>query len=128
MPAVPSFLSNWYSTYDADSFFAYQVGWRRRAAPRRARPLTGAHTRTRQTVKLVSIRDRWLGLMHYAFQLAIFIYIIIFVIIVGKGYMAFDDPVGALKYTVRQVGRLPLFSSSPRQPSNETTTRSAPID
>jgi hypothetical protein len=54
------------------------------------------------TVKLVTMRDRYLGILHHAFQIAIFIYIIVFVIIVQKGYMAYDQPSGSVQYTTRR--------------------------
>jgi hypothetical protein len=48
------------------------------------------------------MRDRYLGILHHAFQTAIFIYIIVFVIIIQKGYMAYDQPSGSVQYTARR--------------------------
>jgi len=47
-----------------------------------------------KTVKIVDIRDKRLGLLHYVCMLGIFIYIIIYTIIVAKGYLSIEIPVG----------------------------------
>lgn len=44
----------WLSQQDPDDWFAYS------------------------TIKLVSVRDRYLGILHYAFQIMIFVYIIVY--------------------------------------------------
>jgi hypothetical protein len=69
---------NWLGAQDADDWLAYS------------------------TIKVVQIRDRYLGALHYSFQIAIFIYIIVFVIVVQKGYMLFDSPSGSVQFTVRR--------------------------
>jgi hypothetical protein len=71
-------LKSWFATQDLDNWLSYS------------------------TVKLVTMRDRYLGILHHAFQTAIFIYIIVFVIIIQKGYMAYDQPSGSVQYTARR--------------------------
>jgi len=97
-------LKNWFDQQDADELLAYS------------------------TLKLVRIRDRWLGLLHYTFQLAIFIYVVIFVIIINKGYMKFDNPTGSIQYTVRrctpdcpvvEISKIPYCNEAQVEGSNE---------
>eukprot|EP00741_Cyanophora_paradoxa_P005524 tig00000900_g5356.t1 len=47
--------------------------------------------------KLVTMRDRRLGLLHTAFMIAIFVYIVVFVIIIEKGYLARETPVAVVR-------------------------------
>eukprot|EP01110_Echinostelium_bisporum_P009751 TRINITY_DN34006_c0_g1_i1.p1 TRINITY_DN34006_c0_g1~~TRINITY_DN34006_c0_g1_i1.p1 ORF type:complete len:371 (-),score=117.97 TRINITY_DN34006_c0_g1_i1:14-1126(-) len=53
------------------------------------------------TLKIVTIRDRRLGFLHYAFQIAIFAYIIIYTIIVQQRYLKTETPIGSIRATVR---------------------------
>ena len=57
-----------------------------------------------QTPKIVMIRDRTLGLLHYSFLAAILFYIIGFVMIMEKGYLEGDYPVAATRSTLREPG------------------------
>ena len=56
------------------------------------------------TVKVVQIRSWKLGLIHYSIMLGILIYVILFSIILEKGYQATDFPVGATMIKVKGVG------------------------
>ncbi|KAF2071100.1 hypothetical protein CYY_007586 [Polysphondylium violaceum] len=49
------------------------------------------------TVKVVRIRDRRLGILHITFMASIVIYIVIYSIILNKGYLNLETPVGSIR-------------------------------
>eukprot|EP00002_Diphylleia_rotans_P032298 TRINITY_DN6771_c0_g2_i1.p1 TRINITY_DN6771_c0_g2~~TRINITY_DN6771_c0_g2_i1.p1 ORF type:complete len:413 (-),score=101.93 TRINITY_DN6771_c0_g2_i1:169-1407(-) len=55
-----------------------------------------------RTPKVVIMRDRYLGMLHYSFMGGIFGYIVIYVIIVSKGYLEEDFPITASRLTLRE--------------------------
>lgn len=52
------------------------------------------------TLKMVTIRDRYLGLLHYLLQLAILIYIVVFVIFIQKQFLDKEPTIGLVKLGV----------------------------
>jgi len=54
------------------------------------------------TIKLVTIRDRRLGILHYLFMLAIFVYIIVYTIIIQQRYLKTEVPFGSIRATLRE--------------------------
>eukprot|EP00300_Choanocystis_sp_HF-7_P023946 c25338_g1_i1.p1 GENE.c25338_g1_i1~~c25338_g1_i1.p1 ORF type:complete len:417 (+),score=93.99 c25338_g1_i1:32-1252(+) len=54
------------------------------------------------TIKVVRIRDRQLGLLHHFFQFGILLYIVFYVMIVGHGYLKYDQPVGVIRAGIQQ--------------------------
>eukprot|EP01133_Synstelium_polycarpum_P012304 gene12304-14431_t len=50
-----------------------------------------------QTVKIVKIRDKRLGILHICFMLAIVIYIAIGTIVLQKRYLATELPIGSIR-------------------------------
>lgn len=66
-----------------------------------------------QTIKMVKIRDRRLGAVHHILQIAIFIYIVVFTIIIQKRYLRSEAPTGSFRATVQQPGAWPEASSLP---------------
>eukprot|EP01116_Phalansterium_solitarium_P025566 TRINITY_DN983_c0_g1_i1.p1 TRINITY_DN983_c0_g1~~TRINITY_DN983_c0_g1_i1.p1 ORF type:complete len:461 (-),score=124.17 TRINITY_DN983_c0_g1_i1:342-1724(-) len=63
------------------------------------------------TVKLVSIKDRYLGIFHYLAMFIIFLYIVFWVILYQKAYLKLEPPVGAVRLTL--VDPSPLPTSEP---------------
>ncbi|EFA80398.1 P2X receptor [Heterostelium album PN500] len=53
------------------------------------------------TVKVVKIKDRKLSILHFLFLIAIFVYIIIYSVIVKKGYLETEVPIGSVRATLR---------------------------
>ncbi|GAM19547.1 hypothetical protein SAMD00019534_027220 [Acytostelium subglobosum LB1] len=53
-----------------------------------------------QTVKVVKIRDKRLGILHLLFMLGIVIYIIVGTIILQKRYLATENPIGSIRATL----------------------------
>eukprot|EP01065_Artemidia_motanka_P016692 TRINITY_DN2029_c1_g1_i1.p1 TRINITY_DN2029_c1_g1~~TRINITY_DN2029_c1_g1_i1.p1 ORF type:complete len:609 (+),score=215.61 TRINITY_DN2029_c1_g1_i1:42-1829(+) len=66
------------------------------------------------TVKFVKIRDARLGSMHLGFQLAIGIYIVLFVLIRDGGYSAQEQPLGTVQFEFVQ----PTLNCSSKQKSD----------
>lgn len=54
------------------------------------------------TIKLVKIRDRRLGIMHHLLQLGIFVYIIVYTIIVQQRYLKLEIPYGTIRATAQE--------------------------
>ena len=54
------------------------------------------------TVKVVKIRDRYLGITNYCFMLIIFIYVVINNIIMGLGYIQFEQPKGTVRFQLKR--------------------------
>lgn len=54
------------------------------------------------TVKIVKVKDRYLGLLRYSIMTLIFVYIVVYVIILNKGYYATDTPVGAIELSLEK--------------------------
>eukprot|EP01012_Entosiphon_sulcatum_P050914 TRINITY_DN6988_c0_g1_i1.p1 TRINITY_DN6988_c0_g1~~TRINITY_DN6988_c0_g1_i1.p1 ORF type:complete len:486 (+),score=96.69 TRINITY_DN6988_c0_g1_i1:51-1460(+) len=46
------------------------------------------------TFRKVKLRDRWLGLVNFFLQLAIFLYVIVWEIVLKKGYLLMEPPAG----------------------------------
>ena len=55
------------------------------------------------TFKIVTIRDRRLGLIHYGLMTVIFAYIVLYNIVYEQGYIKFEDPVGSVRTTLQRV-------------------------
>lgn len=66
-----------------------------------------------QTIKLVSIRDRRLGIIHHLLQFGIFIYIVVYTIVIQKRYLRAEVPNGAFRSTVREPSFWPEANSLP---------------
>lgn len=54
------------------------------------------------TLKIVTIRDRRLGMLHYLLQLGIFIYIIVWTIIIQRRYLLSEIPFGSIRSTLQE--------------------------
>ena len=54
------------------------------------------------TVKVVKVKDRYLGLLRLSILFIIFGYIVGYVIIYNKGYYATDVPVGAIELSLKK--------------------------
>ncbi|KAM9981067.1 hypothetical protein ACTFIY_003374 [Dictyostelium cf. discoideum] len=49
------------------------------------------------TIKVVRIRDRRLGILHLIFMIAIISYVVIYSAIIKKGYLSIEEPVGSIR-------------------------------
>jgi len=58
------------------------------------------------TLKIVKIRDRRLGALHYLLQLGIFIYIIIYTIVIQQRYLKSEIPFGSIRSTIQEPATL----------------------
>ncbi|EGC35062.1 hypothetical protein DICPUDRAFT_152641 [Dictyostelium purpureum] len=72
-----------------------------------------------QTIKIVRIRDRRLGILHLSFLVAIILYILIFTILLQKKYLAIESPIGSIRTSLmapqNRAGNLSYCSQT--QPS-----------
>eukprot|EP01111_Echinosteliopsis_oligospora_P005751 TRINITY_DN1938_c0_g1_i2.p1 TRINITY_DN1938_c0_g1~~TRINITY_DN1938_c0_g1_i2.p1 ORF type:complete len:135 (+),score=23.15 TRINITY_DN1938_c0_g1_i2:111-515(+) len=59
-----------------------------------------------KTVKIVVIRDRRLGIIHYAVMLLILIYVVVYTIVFEGGYLKTEPPFGSARATLRQPDTL----------------------
>ena len=66
------------SSFDLDDLFAYS------------------------TIKVVRIRDRWLGMLNYALMLAIFVYVIISTIWLDNGSFVYEVPKGSVRFSLKR--------------------------
>ena len=66
--------------FDADDVFAYKV-------PRR-----------------VIIRDRWLGIARILILIGLFVYVVIYEVIIQRGYLQKDEPFGLATMSIRKAG------------------------
>ena len=57
-----------------------------------------------RTVKTVAVHNTKLGWIHYTLQVFIFVYIIIWTIVMKKGYLLQEEPVGQARLTLKQPG------------------------
>ena len=62
-----------------------------------------------KTVRYASIRNRYLGLMHYAFEFFIFCYVFLYNIVYQKGYMKMVTPVSS----IRMQAQAPIARDNP---------------
>ena len=60
-----------------------------------------------ETIAVVKIRDRRLGILYYTFLMAITIYVIIYQVIVQQGYLIKEPPIGG---SIRISVKPPVFS------------------
>jgi len=67
------------------------------------------------TVKIVKIRDRRLGILHYLFMLTIFAYILGYQVLSSKKYLALEQPVGTIRSSLKAPNWYPnaTFNSYP---------------
>ncbi|KAN0003442.1 hypothetical protein ACTFIZ_009611 [Dictyostelium cf. discoideum] len=49
------------------------------------------------TIKVVRIRDRRLGILHLCFLVVIVLYIVVYSAIINKGYLSTEEPVGSIR-------------------------------
>jgi len=75
---MPKWWSNFWDKHDPDDLFSYN------------------------TVKMVRIRDRQLGIMHYVFLLGIIGYIVGYVMIYSQAYLKFNQPVGLVRANIQR--------------------------
>ncbi|EGG18204.1 P2X receptor [Cavenderia fasciculata] len=74
------------------------------------------------TVKVVRIRDRRLGILHLTFLLGIFVYVVVVSIFMNKGYLEVEIPIGSIRtslkppvnytYPLPYCGNQPGFNST----------------
>lgn len=72
------------------------------------------------TIKIVTIDDPFLGAIHYAFQIAIFAYIIIFQVVYRTGYLSFAVRTGRCGVCSQRL--LTAKTATDRRSSIVTTT------
>ena len=68
------------------------------------------------TLKIVKIRDRYLGLMHYTFMILIFTYIVGIQIVYFQSYLKSETPVGTVKLSLRRPQYPDPCGDPPLQP------------
>lgn len=73
-----AFIAKAKANFEADDFFSYT------------------------TVKLVVIKDRRLGIIHYVLQFAIFIYIVVYTILYEQRYLKLEAPYGSVRATIQE--------------------------
>eukprot|EP00854_Cymbomonas_tetramitiformis_P017799 gene17799-21196_t len=59
------------------------------------------------TVRIVRIRDRRLGLLHYFFMIGVFLYIIIYTMLMQKSYLFIKEASGTIRYLNEIEARYP---------------------
>jgi len=55
-----------------------------------------------QTIKVVRIHDRRLGILHYTFQFCILIYIVVYTIVLQERYLLTEIPLGTIRSTLKE--------------------------
>jgi len=73
------------------------------------------------TLKIVKIRDRRLGFLHYLFMVLIIAYIIGYNIIYQKGYLLSEAPFGATRATLQQPSSFKPATELPYCAQNQTS-------
>lgn len=73
------------------------------------------------TIKLVKIRDRRLGIMHHALQLGIFVYIVVYTIIVQQRYLKSEIPYGSIRSTAKEPTTWAAAENIPYCKQNQAT-------
>eukprot|EP00823_Brevimastigomonas_motovehiculus_P007995 TRINITY_DN718_c0_g2_i1.p1 TRINITY_DN718_c0_g2~~TRINITY_DN718_c0_g2_i1.p1 ORF type:complete len:446 (-),score=72.12 TRINITY_DN718_c0_g2_i1:215-1552(-) len=58
------------------------------------------------TYKVVQVRDRYLGLMHYAFTLAILVYIVVFNVLLQQAFFEYDSVIGTISMSLKKPSSL----------------------
>jgi len=79
------------------------------------------------TIKLVKIRDRYLGGLHYTLQLIIFLYVVVFEVFINAGYLEVEAPRGVTRASLRRPSSLTPLSEIPycADATNATSTTTA---
>jgi len=105
---------NFWKKHDPDDIFAYD------------------------TFKMVTIRDRYLGMLHHGLQIGILIYIIIYVLVLEKEFLKRDPAIGLVRIAVQNPARgfrnvnntARPYCTDPYNPNNGTLPRCVypPID
>jgi len=74
-----------------------------------------------ETIKLVKIRDRRLGIMHFFLQFGIFIYIVVYTIIIQQRYLRQDAPYGSIRPTAQEPAPWADASTLPYCKQNQSS-------
>eukprot|EP01012_Entosiphon_sulcatum_P003678 TRINITY_DN1125_c0_g1_i1.p1 TRINITY_DN1125_c0_g1~~TRINITY_DN1125_c0_g1_i1.p1 ORF type:complete len:450 (+),score=110.42 TRINITY_DN1125_c0_g1_i1:186-1535(+) len=53
-----------------------------------------------ETIKTIRLRDRWLGLLNLVLKVAIFVYVIIFQVVIQKGYYLIEPPAATTRISL----------------------------